>query len=146
MCLALAITAACRAADPMPPERKPGIPAEAVWAGGVDGGDWILCVPVATPSRYSCRVYNDYTGKLTASGEFIRRREAGGSVKPERRLTDSATPTGKLHYQYFDGVVIHLEDDVVLVPDGIIDYPFGDGGGKRALFREGVEIGQAAQC
>ena len=144
-CLSLAVTYACSPADPMPPERKPGIPPEAVWAGGIDGGEWILCVPAAPASRYGCRIYNDYTGTLEASGDFVLRRNVGDNAVSEGQLAEVAEGPRGLHYRYFDGVAIYLEDNAVLLPDGIIDYPFGGGGGKRARFREGIEIGQAEQ-
>jgi hypothetical protein len=47
----------------------------------------------------------------------------------------------EVKFEFFDGVLIHLEDDLALVPDGAVDFPFGDGHGKRQRFDVGVPQG-----
>lgn len=43
-----AVLAACqRNAEIEPPPGPAGVPAKAIWAGGVDGGDFILLSPAA---------------------------------------------------------------------------------------------------
>lgn len=142
----LALAAACDPASPTPPARRAGTPADAVWAGGVDGGDWIRCRPTdARELRYACQIYNDYSGALVASGEFLLRRESDDTSYSAQEFPRVAAAPDSLRYSHFDGEVIRLRDGLALIPDGAIDAPFGDGHGKRQRFREGVPIGDEVQ-
>ncbi len=129
LCLLVAGAAyACTLAPPQPPPRPAGVPAEAVWAGGVDGGDWLLCLREAGAPNWSfnCRVFSDQTGHLTTQGKYVLADcEDGGACTPQ------AEGPSTLAYRYFDGVTVHLADELALVPDGEVDHPFGDGHGKR---------------
>lgn len=49
--------------------RPTGVPPEAVWAGGVDGGNWITCTAEDHDFNY-CVVYHDFTGDVRLSGSF----------------------------------------------------------------------------
>jgi hypothetical protein len=140
--LAAGAAYACTLAPPQPPPRPAGVPVEAVWAGGVDGGDWLLCVPeVAAPKgSFSCRVFSDQTGLLTTQGKHVFAEcEANGACTPQAEVPST------LRYEFFDGVTVHLADELALVPDGEIDHPFGDGHGKRAYYRLGQETGPEVQ-
>jgi hypothetical protein len=50
--------------------RPDGVPPNAVWAGGVDGGNWITCSANAGNGFNQCIVYHDFTGEVRLSGEF----------------------------------------------------------------------------
>ena len=54
------------------PEKKPaGVPIEAVWAGGPDGGAYMACYEI--PDDYNlvfCELYNDYSGSLWMQWEY----------------------------------------------------------------------------
>ena len=103
------MTLSCRSVA-TPPPRARGVPIDAVWAGGVDGGAWILCK--AVESRNYCSVYNDHTGNIWARGYFLLRGEKRGVS--ERELT----------YNSFDGESIHLTDGRSLIPvSGEVDFP-----------------------
>ena len=56
--------------EAQPPPRPRGVPAAAVWAGGVDGGNFILLSPAGADGTYSVKVYHDYTGELDFSGRL----------------------------------------------------------------------------
>jgi hypothetical protein len=120
ICLLL-LTMGCRSTI-TPPPRPALVPADAEWAGGRDGGKWILCKHTTGPA-YDCSVYNDYSGKLEAQGQFVH-------SFPSRPAA--------LKYSTYDGVSIHLQSGQLL-PEGWINYPFGDGGGKRVLYERGQE-------
>lgn len=49
-----------------PPPRPKGVPADAVWAGGADGGSFIKCSYDASTGLNFCIVYNDFTGDIMA--------------------------------------------------------------------------------
>lgn len=79
----------------VPPARHAGVPPEAVWTGGVDGGAWVACKgPFST--EYDCKVFHDHTGEVVASGRFTF---VGPGSPPDARL---------LEFNGFDGDAIHL--------------------------------------
>lgn len=51
------------------PERPQTVPANAVWVGGADGGDWISCV-VQQQHELRCAIYADTTGVLAEEGIY----------------------------------------------------------------------------
>lgn len=89
-----------------PPERPASVPFNAIWAGGPDGGSWILCERDPDPIRstYRCSIFHDFTGELVASGLY----EAKGS--------DIDTIDFDKELAGFDGDVIHLRDHSTLRP------------------------------
>lgn len=100
-------------ARPRRPERPAGVPPDAVWAGGVDGGDFFRCRPERT--RYRCAVYDDHTGDLLAEGAFVLEDEPGGVSK------------AALQFDSFDGYTIYLRGNRILAPvKGQVKYPFDD--------------------
>jgi len=85
-------------------------------------------------------VYNEDTGKISAEGEYVLR--SSGSDQGKRGMVSPTSQSLPLEYTGFDGRTIYLEDSLVLVPDGWIDFPFGDGHGTRRLYDSGSETGQ----
>ena len=128
----MVLTLGCDAGPVKAPPRVGEVPATAVWAGGVDGGHWFDCHRLAggTP-RYECSIYNDYTGEVEARGQFV-----GGPA-----------PVEDLTFRFYDGAGrIALSDSTWLLAVDTLDYPFGDGSGKRAVFRPpGHQVGDAVQ-
>ena len=58
------------------PERPPGVPASASWAGNVEGGTWIDCEPVpSVPNRYVCRAWFQ-TGAMISEGQYLLRHRS----------------------------------------------------------------------
>jgi hypothetical protein len=96
----IAIGLACRSASG-PPRRATGVPAAAVWAGGADGGAWILCQPGGVSN--DCEVY-DEDGSLMLRGQFI--------VAGAHRAASRA----ELRYTACDGERIFLANGSVLEP------------------------------
>jgi hypothetical protein len=123
----------------MPPERKAGTPKDAVWAGGVDGGSWILCNK-QDGIEYSCSIYNDFTGELIATGVYLHRKVSFDN-KTKSVVIESLQHEGELpSYCFFDGRFIHLKNGEALVPDGVIMWPFDDKHGEKIFYKNGVEI------
>jgi hypothetical protein len=86
-----------------PPKRPGSVPAEAVWAGGADGGAWILCKE--DRSKNLCSIYNESSGDLWVRGYFVLEGKTQG------------VPNTELRYDFFDGERIGLYDGRVLVRD-----------------------------
>jgi len=63
--------------------RPEGVPPDAVWAGGVDGGNWITCTANAKDDFNQCTVYHDYTGEVRLSAEFVLEAEVRAATQAE---------------------------------------------------------------
>ena len=86
-----------------PPDRPAGVPSEAIWAGGLDGGSFILCEVDPNRKVNKCTVYNDYTGQIMEHGDFRLKAE------------DRAARAEELKYAWADwGGMIGLADGRVL--------------------------------
>jgi len=94
-----------------PPPRPKGVPADAVWAGGADGGSFIKCYYEPSTRLNFCTVYNDFTGKIEAEGRFTIR----GSMRPE--------DVSQFSFSGFDGKKIYLKDGSILIPTDDVVFP-----------------------
>lgn len=113
LALAAAIAAslsACRCSvqstEPDPPSRPSGVPVKAVWAGGIDGGNFILLSPATPTGTYSAKIYNDHSGDLEFSGKL--RLQAPSTAPID--VNDSKT------YSAWDGDSLFLRDGRILTP------------------------------
>lgn len=86
------------------PPRPRGVPQEAVWAGGIDGGDFILLGPATPDGTYFAKIYNDHSGDLEFSGKL--RLKAPGTAP-----IDVANPKT---YSDWDGTSLSLRDGRIL--------------------------------
>lgn len=128
-------------ADDSAPPRPQAVPQEAIWAGGADGGAWILCAPVPSgEALLSCRVFYDGDGRVWAHGDYLPVRIAWDATK-DAPVSSPAPLPASLDYEGFDGVALFLKDNITLVPHGTIDYPAPDGHGKRQTYRVGEPQG-----
>jgi hypothetical protein len=127
-----------------PPKRPTEVPASAVWAGGPDGGSWIDCKSGSAKDVYECRIYGDPKGTLWAAGNYLLR---SSSWNEQRGSADYSEPgeAAPMVFNFFDGTIIHLKSPLVLVPNGVIDYPFGDGHGKRQEYEVGEPTGPESE-
>lgn len=70
-----------------PPQARPrGVPKEAIWAGGLDGGSYISCTVDLVRNVNFCRVWNDYSGDIVEHGEYRLRRAGRAASKSELRF------------------------------------------------------------
>lgn len=94
------LSCACRK---VPPDRPAGVPPQAVWAGGLDGGSFILCGIDSKKDVNNCVVYNEDTGQVMDRGAFRLRTE------------NRAARTEELQYNWADwNGMIGLADGQVL--------------------------------
>ena len=83
-----------------PPERPKGVPAEAVWAGGIDGGGWVMCS--TSSSEYNeCTIF-DEGGGSQGPGRYVL-KSSGRAARPE-----------ELKYTYLTGKAIGLQGGLEL--------------------------------
>ena len=66
-----------------PPAKPKGVPNEAVWAGGPDGGAFVFCDVDSTKNVNHCNVWNDSNGQLVESGEYRLLKEGRAAEKSE---------------------------------------------------------------
>lgn len=123
-----------------PPQRPNGVPDSAVWGGGADGGSWLDCTPADRPQSYMCSIYWDTDGSLWARGTYVL-RQVTWSGDQQAAIYSEVESESEFTFQFFDGILIHLEGELALVPDGIIHYPFDNGRGKRQRYEVGIPQG-----
>ena len=66
----------------VPRDRPTGFPTQAVWAGGLDGGSFILCEADSSRDVDKCTVYNEDTGQVMDQGSF-RFKAEDRAARPE---------------------------------------------------------------
>lgn len=90
------------------PPRPSGVPEKALWAGGLDGGAFILLTPTSSVGRYVGKVYDDNTGQVIFSGTL--KLDAKESVPIN--VADAKT------FDAWDGDTLYLTDGRTLNPEG----------------------------
>lgn len=86
---------------PSPPKRASGVPPDATWAGGVDGGSWAVCN--LTPLGVLCTIYNENTGEVWARGHF-------------RDVRGAPVVASEIVFDGYDGELVRLKDGRTLAP------------------------------
>jgi hypothetical protein len=85
---------------PYPPNKPTGVPPDAVWAGGMDGGGWVLCS--APSAEYNeCTIY-DEEGRTQGPARYILKG------------TGTAANADQLRYTYVTGKAIGLQGGLEL--------------------------------
>lgn len=69
-----------------PRVRPSGIPKDAIWAGGADGGAYVRCTVDLVHDVNPCSVWNDYTGEVVESGNYRLNKEGRAASKSELRF------------------------------------------------------------
>ena len=68
---------ACRQSASLEPKTRPsGVPGDAIWAGGADGGAYVRCTVDVIHDVNLCTVWNDYTGGSIGPGKWQRKQVA----------------------------------------------------------------------
>lgn len=73
----------CEAATVVHRKRPAGVPKAAVWAGGLDGGSYILCEIDVKRNVNVCTVWNDYSGQIVDQGDFRLLKAGRAATKSE---------------------------------------------------------------
>ncbi len=91
------------------PKRPAGVPADALWSGGADGGVFLRIAKKAGSPRlvYDVVVYNDFTGEVWFKGPMTL--SAPGELEA-RSLREPKTFGG------WDGTLLYLADGRHLAP------------------------------
>jgi hypothetical protein len=97
-----------RAVATEPPPRPSGVPQNAVWAGGAEGGSFLVLFPTTATKLYRGTIYDDRTGAVVFKGILGL---DGGSAQP----IDVKDPKA---FRSWDGHTLHLEDGRLLTPRG----------------------------
>lgn len=100
-----------------PPPRPSNVPAEAIWAGGSDGGAWIQCSPLSGKWEFHCIVYRD-EGELWAKGTYYLRHIYWDKAQNKTIYSLPQYRPPKLEYSWFNGDEIRLADSMVLLGHG----------------------------
>jgi hypothetical protein len=85
---------------PYPPPRSGGVPASAVWVGGLDGGGWVICSS-DDADHNACTIY-DEEGR--SQGPFTYKL----------RVLNRAARSNELRYIYLTGDEIGLAGGLTL--------------------------------
>lgn len=85
---AVVTLASCAPAEPWSPPRPAGLPPEAVYAGGVDGGDWVACEGTGEGVLY-CRTFDPRDGALRRESWFRFCPQLGGRHAGEPGMIDA---------------------------------------------------------
>jgi len=96
----------CGFCDYSPSHRPTGVPPGAVWAGGPDGGSYILCRVDSARDVNPCAVWNDFNGKVVERGDYRLLREKRAATVDELRFTwaDRGGWIGLEHNKVLDNV------------------------------------------
>ena len=86
--------------DPGPPPRPKGVPANAIWYGGLDGGRFYLMSPAQADGTYRLKVYNDWSGELESNVELRLDQPSSAPI----RVRDQKT------FEGWDGNELRLSD------------------------------------
>ena len=82
---------ACGKPTELRPQNRPtGVPADAVWAGGPDGGAYIRCTIEAARNVDRRSVWNDFTGQSNGPEDYKLLKEQRAATDTELRYTGAA--------------------------------------------------------
>lgn len=104
---ALISVAACTIESDTSPARPAGLPADAVWIGGSDGGVFVRVIPGNTPQAYSGAIYHP-DGQVWYQGRFVMT----GRTAPASPLTTADVSA-------WDGMKLLLKEGGTLVAESL---------------------------
>jgi hypothetical protein len=139
----LALTAACHQG---PPARPAAVPADAIWIGGAKGGAWIRCGDLMKEPQtgYSCTTYHE-SGDVWTNGEYLLATWLWDRDAHAPRFEPRVDPfASRPSYESFDGHIVYLHGNAVLVPHGWIDLPASKDHGKRVKYDRGKEVEESS--
>jgi hypothetical protein len=67
--------------------RPSGVPSDALWVGGADGGAYVRCTVDYVLDVNPCSVWNDYTGQLGESGNYRLDKENRAATQSELKIS-----------------------------------------------------------
>jgi hypothetical protein len=136
----LAFAAACH---PGPPQRPAAVPEDAVWLEGSKSGAWIQCggLSAEPPRGYPCTIYHEASGTVWTKGEYLPATWVWDRTTHAVRFEPRAGPfISRPGFESFDGRILYLHGNEVLVPHGWIDSPVSADHGTRTRYDWGKEV------
>lgn len=106
--LLMACKTGARSTEVDAPPRPQGVPEKAVWAGGLDGGAFILLNPTSPAGRYAGKIYDDNTGEVIFSG----------TLRVDSKASIPINVTDRKAFDAWDGDTLYLTDGRSLSPEG----------------------------
>ena len=73
-----------------PKRRPPGVPSDALWAGGADGGAYVRCTVDNVRDVNLCTVWNDNTGYSSGPGSYRLGQENRAATLSELKIIGAA--------------------------------------------------------
>jgi hypothetical protein len=73
----------CKPTTWEPKSRPSGVPKDALWFGGPDGGAYVRCTVDVSRDVNPCEVWNDFTGGLVESGDYRLEKEKRAATASE---------------------------------------------------------------
>jgi hypothetical protein len=92
--------------DPEPPVRPASVSSKAIWAGGVDGGSFILLEATKKADQYVAKIYDDSVGEVMFDGMLVM-------DQPNATPLDVRNPKT---FSFWDGDTLYLTDGRSLSP------------------------------
>jgi hypothetical protein len=87
-----------------PSVRPAGVPRDAVWAGGADGGAYVRCLVDRRKNADHCEVWNDNTGDLAESGDYQIEGQARAATAQELKAPQGSDFGGHIYLE--NGIVL----------------------------------------
>lgn len=111
LCVCSVLAASCGPKQVDEPKRPVGLPDHALYAGGVDGGEWVSCKP-ATENRIVCTIFDPMDGEP--------RHEKSLRVCPGARLLQNGSEFRPRYFDaesaQFDGVPAYVDRPDIYFP------------------------------
>ena len=82
-----------------PSVRPAGIPLDALWVGGADGGAYVRCAVDLARNVDRCEAWNDSTGNLAESGDYQVRGQARAATEQELKKISGADFDGHIYLE-----------------------------------------------
>jgi hypothetical protein len=92
-------------------KRPPGVPAEAVFVGGEDGGVYLVCAAhERAPGLYRCTVYADFDGSVEEEGVFALLPPGGAAFDPRDASSFTGWSEGSIYLR--DGRTLEAQPNL----------------------------------
>jgi hypothetical protein len=86
--------------------RPASVPTKAIWAGGVDGGSFILLEPSKKANQYVAKIYDDSVGEVIFDGMLVVDQQNATPLDVRNPKT----------FSFWDGDTLYLTDGRSLSP------------------------------
>ncbi len=111
------------------------IPEDAVRVQCINDGAWVSCKQINRKENlYTCTVYSVKDGSVMSRGNYVLKKYHWDVKARKTKYSGVKEHVQWLEMQYYGGVAISLQDNMVLMPYGWIEYPEGPRSGLRVQY------------